>query len=438
MREFSVQIFRIWSSDQGLGEVFCLIMGQFCDFCGEQRSVVHCRSDAACLCLSCDRNVHSANALSRRHSRTLLCERCNSQPAVARCIEEKASLCQNCDWIAHGGLSAATSHKRQTINCYCGCPSAEELSRIWSFFLECPPVTNSTCENGMGLMSLCDKSTGASSLPPENNDATDPSSTGRMNNLENVDKSAMWIPSPSASAHYTTPTGLVHSSINKLCCPIAKDLGVRDNEDLYEEFSMDDIDLSFENYEELFGISQTQSEQLFENGGIDSLFGNRDLAGTDVISTPAAYGAEGSSGVHMNQVSQPTCSNPLSADSMMSVKTDPNICLARQAHSSLSLSFSGLTGESSTGDYQDCGVSSMLLVGEPPWYPPGPDNASPSAGRSSAVLRYKEKKKTRKFEKKIRYASRKARADVRKREKGRFVKAGDAYDYDPLCQTRSF
>lgn len=218
MRDFySVQIFRNWSSDQGLGEVFCLIMGQLCDFCGEQRSVVYCRSDAACLCLSCDRNVHSANALSRRHSRTLMCERCNSQPAVARCIEEKASLCQNCDWIAHGGLSAATSHKRQTINCYCGCPSAEELSRIWSFFLECPPVNNSTCEHGMGLMSLCDKNTGDSSLPPESNDAMDPSSTGRMNNLENVDKSAMWIPSPSVSVHYTTPTGIVNSSINKVC-----------------------------------------------------------------------------------------------------------------------------------------------------------------------------------------------------------------------------
>lgn len=115
----------------------------------------------------------------------------------------------------------------------------------------------------------------------------------------------------------------------------------------------------------------------------------------DVLMDQIYLLCKGSSGVHMNQVSQPTCSNPLSADSM-SVKTDPNICLARQAHSSLSLSFSGLTGESSTGDYQDCGVSSMLLVGEPPWYPPGPDNASPSAGRSSAVLRYKEKKKTRK------------------------------------------
>lgn len=42
------------------------------------------------------------------------------------------------------------------------------------------------------------------------------------------------------------------------------------------------------------------------------------------------------------------------------------------------------------------------------------------------------------FEKKVRYASRKARADVRKRVKGRFVKAGDVYDYDPLNETRSY
>ena len=42
------------------------------------------------------------------------------------------------------------------------------------------------------------------------------------------------------------------------------------------------------------------------------------------------------------------------------------------------------------------------------------------------------------FDKKIRYASRKARADVRKRVKGRFIKAGEAYDYDPLSQTRSY
>ena len=37
----------------------------------------------------------------------------------------------------------------------------------------------------------------------------------------------------------------------------------------------------------------------------------------------------------------------------------------------------------------------------------------------------------------MRYATRKARADVRRRVKGRFVKAGEAYDYDPLNQARS-
>ena len=42
--------------------------------------------------------------------------------------------------------------------------------------------------------------------------------------------------------------------------------------------------------------------------------------------------------------------------------------------------------------------------------------------REARVLRYREKKKTRKFEKTIRYASRKAYAETRPRIKGRFAK----------------
>ncbi|KAK6947067.1 CCT domain, partial [Dillenia turbinata] len=48
--------------------------------------------------------------------------------------------------------------------------------------------------------------------------------------------------------------------------------------------------------------------------------------------------------------------------------------------------------------------------------------------RGNAMLRYKEKKKTRRYDKHIRYESRKAKADTRKRVKGRFVKASDAPD----------
>jgi len=136
------------------------------------------------------------------------------------------------------------------------------------------------------------------------------------------------------------------------------------------------------------------------------------------------------------------CSNVVSADSAMSnpgARVDSSLCIpVRQVRSSISQSFSGLTGESSPGDHQDCGVSPMLLMGGPPWHPPGPEGSVAGGSRDSALTRYKEKKKRRKFDKKIRYASRKARADVRKRVKGRFIKAGEAYDYDPLSQTRSY
>lgn len=197
-------------------------MGQLCDFCGEQRSMVYCRSDAACLCLSCDRNVHSANALSRRHSRTLLCERCNSQPATVRCVDEKISFCQNCNWLGHGSSTSASGHKRQTINCYSGCPSAAELSRIWSFVLEFPSVDDSNCEQGMVLMSLSENSGGSCSLPLVNNNINDATVAGRANAQENVEKSDMWMassPVPALnpiSSSVDQPTGLVNSPTTKV------------------------------------------------------------------------------------------------------------------------------------------------------------------------------------------------------------------------------
>lgn len=46
--------------------------------------------------------------------------------------------------------------------------------------------------------------------------------------------------------------------------------------------------------------------------------------------------------------------------------------------------------------------------------------------REARVLRYREKKKNRKFEKTIRYHSRKAYAETRPRIKGRFAKRTDA------------
>ncbi|KAG5380488.1 hypothetical protein IGI04_016383 [Brassica rapa subsp. trilocularis] len=59
---------------------------------------------------------------------------------------------------------------------------------------------------------------------------------------------------------------------------------------------------------------------------------------------------------------------------------------------------------------------------------------SPRA-RNEAKLRYKEKKLKHIIGKKVRYASRRARAYPKKIVRGRFVKAGDNYDYDPSSLT---
>ncbi|KAJ8899514.1 hypothetical protein K2173_018488 [Erythroxylum novogranatense] len=414
-------------------------MGYICDFCGDQRSVVYCRSDAACLCLSCDRNVHSANALSKRHSRTLLCARCNSQPAFVRCAEERISLCQNCDWMCHNTSTTASLHKRQTISCYSGCPSVSELSSLWSFVLGFPSSGESTCQTELALISVIENNGKHTWGPPENttsqnvSDIIEFSSTSEMGISSALVGDSSIRELSSVPNNIDRPTGSTNTPLPKFCCPEPKGPTFRE-EDIYDDFNMDGVDLNLENYEELFGVTLNNSDELFENGGIDSLFGTKEMFVGD-SSCQGITAAEGSA-IGLVKPVQPACSNAASADSIMSTKTEPNLCLtARQAQSSLS--FSGLTGESNGGDYQDCGASSMLLMGEPPSCPPCPENSLSSANRSSAVLRYKEKKKTRKFEKKVRHASRKARADVRRRVKGRFVKAGDAYDYDPSSQTRS-
>lgn len=50
---------------------------------------------------------------------------------------------------------------------------------------------------------------------------------------------------------------------------LPKGLGICEDDDLYEGFNVADVNLSFE---ELFGISQNQPVQPFEDAGIDSLF----------------------------------------------------------------------------------------------------------------------------------------------------------------------
>ncbi|XP_028076139.1 zinc finger protein CONSTANS-LIKE 9-like isoform X2 [Camellia sinensis] len=184
-------------------------------------------------------------------------------------------------------------------------------------------------------------------------------------------------------------TYVVGLGLGETCCPGTKARDLEEDDKFYEDFNMDEVDLNIENYEETFGVALNDPEQLFGNDGIGSLFGVKDMSGAD-LNHRGTYAAEGSS-IRLVKSMQPAISNPASADSVISSKTDPNLCFAMQAHSSISffvLAWRVVLQIIKTG------ASPMFLMGKPP--PLCLESSLPSTSRSSAVMSYMEKKKTRK------------------------------------------
>ncbi|KAL2510583.1 Zinc finger protein CONSTANS-LIKE 13 [Abeliophyllum distichum] len=102
-----------------------------CDFCGETKALLYCRADSAKLCLVCDREVHSTNQLFKKHTRCLLCDECDSLPVSIYCCTESLVLCQNCDWEKHDNCRLI--HDRRPVEGFNGCPSVSELMSILGF-----------------------------------------------------------------------------------------------------------------------------------------------------------------------------------------------------------------------------------------------------------------------------------------------------------------
>lgn len=105
---------------------------RLCDFCGDNTALLYCRADSAKLCFSCDREVHSTNQLFTKHTRWLLCDLCDSSPASILCCTDSSVLCQNCDWESHK-QSHSPIHERRPLEGFTGCPSVSELLSILGF-----------------------------------------------------------------------------------------------------------------------------------------------------------------------------------------------------------------------------------------------------------------------------------------------------------------
>ncbi|KAG0484756.1 hypothetical protein HPP92_008835 [Vanilla planifolia] len=413
-------------------------MDPVCDFCGAHQALVYCKPDEARLCLPCDRFIHSANAISCRHLRSQLCHRCHAQPASLICPEDRIALCERCN------LAADSPRRHIPAGVYTGCPSPAEIYTILF----------AATSNEVSLPAAGDEDNTALDAP-----SGTASSLGVLYRPIQPDKfEPNWIHSSSScitsgmasvlpyavdQVHFfpkdTNPTKLDYNA------PL-KDYEIGDEDDLREDLGLGDGAFDVEVTDEIFGWTQLDPKLTFRDTGLDGFAMEKNLSFADCHCNLESA-VEASSSVPHDFVPIPprviATSSTLEAASsnadqlLQNLNPNKSIQLAFPSANvcpGMSLSLSNLNGERTAANYQDCGISAIFLPSEPQW-DSNQDISCPQA-RNEAKMRYNEKKKSRLFGKQIRYASRKARADTRKRVKGRFVKAGEAYDYDPLIASK--
>nr|AGL61503.1 constans-like protein [Chrysanthemum x morifolium] len=347
-----------------LKEEICTTRGRVCDTCCCSPSTIFCEADLAYLCTRCDSQVHAANKLSSRHKRVWVCEACEQAPAAFICKADAASLCTTCDAVIHSANPLARRHQRVPVM----------------------PISGSTYESQGRFF-------------PQGSDGTV--------NKEEEDEAASWL-------LFDTP---------------AKN---NQNQEYTNEFLFNG-EGGVDEYLDLVDYNSCQDTQFSDDHKCNDLQFNDDYKYTNDVTNYSKDMRKYGRG---------------DADSVVPVGGGE----AKKEHQIYDLNFQhqkfqlGCDYEASNGGYsypasRGHSVSmSSLDVGVVP--ESSISNSRSSKGttdlfsgtsiqmptqltpldREARVLRYREKKKTRKFEKTIRYASRKAYAETRPRIKGRFSK----------------
>ncbi|CAL0302458.1 unnamed protein product [Lupinus luteus] len=350
-----------------------------CDYCGHTIALLYCRADSAKLCFSCDREVHSTNQLFSKHTRFLLCDICDDSPATIFCSTESSVLCQNCDWEKHNNNknSMSSTHERRPLEGFNGCPCVNELLGIVGFEdIEKKSLLSSDLESGVG-------GGGDGYFGYE---------------IEGASDLFVWdAPSVVSLDDLISTSGSSHNYQAMEVPPLPKNrkaaCGMHKEEVLSQLSKLaksEPLDLDTEQY-----VPSGNLSNGFEGGLEPNMF--------------PSFEWHRESSEHVNQVV------PFPPDMSLSAYTEE----VPVKHST-----SAIWETHTYGDNE--GTPSHSLTNETlPTTPKAVPCELTSQERDSALLRYKQKKKTRRYEKHIRYESRKVRAESRIRVKGRFAKMKD-------------
>ncbi|KAI3467785.1 hypothetical protein Pfo_024448 [Paulownia fortunei] len=417
-----------------------------CDFCGERPAILYCRADSAKLCLSCDQHVHSANALSKKHLRSQICDNCAAEPASVRCATDGLVLCQECDWDAHGSCVVSAAHDRCPVEGFSGCPSAFDLASAWGLEIEekktaayewgglleelMVPNASSVIYSDCGgelvkkkspscgkqkqvilkqLLELLADGGGGGGGGGGGEDVgprTPSSGAWRQENLggqyeEQPQEQKQQLQqgggftsllmmqtsaNPKEEANILWNTSTCDHSAQIWDFNLGQLRGHEEASPLELEYGGSDMVYTVKSYGELL-----KEASLAKRRGVDLPGVNCSIAHEDMIPfNSASNNQTPSQGPATSESNNLPASRPTSKDFRF---MDQSILMRSES------------------------VAAAMTKA---------DMELLAKNRGNAMQRYKEKKKTRRYDKHIRYESRKARADTRKRVKGRFVKANEA------------
>ncbi|KAG2580299.1 zinc finger protein CONSTANS-LIKE 15-like [Panicum virgatum] len=460
-----------------------------CDYCGEAAAALHCRADAARLCVACDRHVHAANALSRKHVRAPLCAGCAARPAAARVAAaagaggEAAFLCADCREGRGDGVA---------VEGFSGCPSAAELAASWGLdlrgaagrcdaaeeadddaffsvldysmlgadtdlrdlYVPCDPPEVAAPAAGAHRLkgeALCDqlaemaRREADTSLHPQQPHSSDLSprtprrnsaaSSGRLPGKMVAPPALPPHPPPAAAQEVPLPYTSLLMMASANCTELigGSDRMADDDEQLLWDCTAPSVPPT-----QIWDFNLGRSRDHDEKSAIEVGFGSNH--GGFMIKSYSDMLKEISSGTTKDlediydsrycSTAEDVMSSNICQLSSKNVSTGSN----KRKVSSCASTIDGPTTSGNRVPTPGPALTREISFGDQTVSPVAAerpaamriDSETLAQNRDSAMQRYREKRKNRRYEKHIRYESRKLRADTRKRVKGRFVKSTEA------------
>ncbi|KAK3128954.1 hypothetical protein QOZ80_6BG0468820 [Eleusine coracana subsp. coracana] len=332
-----------------------------CNGCRSAPSVVYCRADAAYLCASCDTRVHGANRVASRHERVRVCEACERMPAVLACRADAAALCAICDAQVHSANPLAGRHQRVPV---LPLPAAAI------------PAAYVLAEAAAATTALGEKEEEVDSWLLLSKDSDNNNNNCMTNN--NIGGNNMYFAEVDEYFDLVGHNSYCDNHINNN----PEQFGMQEQQQQHQQQL---VQKEFEDNEgsefvvpSQVAMATEQQQSCYED------------VGTEQATSTAGVSAYSDS--ISNSISFSSMEVGIVPDNMATDMTNHTILTPVGANNLFS--------------------SSSLQM---------PLHFS-SMEREARVLRYREKKKNRKFEKTIRYATRKTYAEARPRIKGRFAK----------------